>query len=29
MLHQLLDAQGDKGPGDLKELLTSGATWQV
>jgi 2-oxoglutarate ferredoxin oxidoreductase subunit beta len=29
MLHQLLDAQGDKGPGDLSQLLTSGATWQV
>jgi 2-oxoglutarate ferredoxin oxidoreductase subunit beta len=29
MLGQLLDAQQQKGPGDLHQLLTSGATWEV
>ena len=26
---QLVDAQERRGPGDLGELLASGATWQV
>jgi 2-oxoglutarate ferredoxin oxidoreductase subunit beta len=29
MQRQLLDAQQEKGPGDLSQLLMSGATWQV
>jgi hypothetical protein len=29
MTAQLLDAQQEKGPGDLNDLLTSGATWEV